>query len=35
MATSIITSKIYPNSIEVAFDVGVKNIEEINLKNNV
>ena len=35
MATSIITSKIYPNSIEDAFDVGVKNIEEINLKNNV
>ena len=35
MATSIITSKIYPNSIEDAFDVGVKNIEEVNLKNNV
>ena len=35
MATSIITSKIYPNSIEDAFDVKVKNIEEINLKNNV
>ena len=35
VATSIITSKIYPNSIEDAFDAKVKNIEEININNNL
>ena len=35
MATSIITSKIYPNSIEDKFDEKVKSIELVNLKNNV
>ena len=35
MATSIITSNFYPNSIEDIFDTKVKNIEQINFKNNV
>jgi len=35
IATSIITSKIYPNSIEDLFDVKVKNIEKIDLKKKV
>jgi len=35
IATSIITSKIYPNSIEDGFDIKVKNIQEINLKNKI
>ena len=35
MATSIITSKLYPNSIEDEFDSKVNNIEKINFKNKV
>ncbi len=35
IATSIITSKIYPNSIEDEFDKNVKNIEQLKLKDNV
>ena len=35
IATSIVTSKFYPNSIEDEFDVKVRNIEQINLKNKV
>ena len=35
IATSIITSIIYPNSIEDLFDAKVKNIEKIDLKKNV
>ena len=35
IATSIVTSKIYPNSIEDEFDAKVKNIEQINFKNKV
>ena len=35
IATSIVTSKFYPNSIEDEFDTKVKNIEQINLKNKV
>ncbi len=35
IATSIVTSKIYPNSIEDEFDTKVKNIEQVNLKNKV
>ena len=35
IATSIVTSKFYPNSIEDEFDVKVKKIEQINLINKV
>ena len=35
IATSIITSKIYPNSVEDEFDDDVKNIEQLNYKNNL
>ena len=35
IATSIITSKLYPNSIEDEFDSKVNNIEKINFKNKV
>ncbi len=35
MATSIITSNIYPDSIEDEFDSKVENIEQVNLKNNL
>ncbi len=35
MATSVITSKIYPNSVEDKFDAKVKNIKQMNLNNNI
>ena len=35
MATSIVTSKFYPNSIEDEFDSNVKNIEQVDLRNKV